>query len=143
MQGDNTMNLDDAKKIRQACTIADITSNWTKMTDRHLPPNGEGTQFMTAVANDVIGLIAKATKTGGFGGGGALTACNAYSAADDASKVIIVATFPAQVGARNPGGAACFNIQVVLGKGADGKLIFYSAYPVVAPPPAAGLLGAL
>lgn len=136
------MNLNDAKKIKEACKIADITSNWAKMTDRHLPPNGAGTQFMTGVANDVIALIAKAINIGGGGGGGALTACNAYSAADDATKVIIVGTFPAQVGATNPGGAACFNIQVVLGKGADGKLIFYSAYPVVAPP-AAGLLGAL
>ena len=125
------MNLDDAKKLKEACSIALITSNWVKMTDRHLPPNGEGTQFMSNNANAVVLLIAKAMKLGGDGGGGALTACNAYSAADDATKVIIVGTFPAQV------------IQVVLGKGADGKLIFYSAYPVVAPPPAAGLLGAL
>ena len=137
------MNLDDAKKLKEACSIALITSNWVKMTDRHLPPNGEGTQFMSNNANAVVLLIAKAMKLGGDGGGGALTACNAYSAADDATKVIIVGTFPAQVGATNPGNAACFNIQVVLGKGADGKLILYSAYPVVAPPPAAGLLGAL
>ena len=106
------MNLDDAKKLKEACSIALITSNWVKMTDRHLPPNGEGTQFMSNNANAVVLLIAKAMKLGGDGG-------------------------------TNPGNAACFNIQVVLGKGADGKLIFYSAYPVVAPPPAAGLLGAL
>lgn len=133
------MDLATAKKIKQACKVADITSNWTKMTDRHLPPNGEATQFMTNVANDVVLLIAKAINIGGAGGGGALTACNAYAAPDDASKVIIVGTFPAQVGATNPGNVACFNIQVVLGTGAGGKLIFYSAYPVLAPPAGAPL----
>jgi len=136
------MTLNDAKKLKEACSIGLITSNWTKMTDRHLPPNGEGTQFMTNNANDVIALIAKAMKLGGSGGGN-LTACNAYSVADDASKVIIGGTFTGQVGSTNPGNAACFNIQVVLGRGADGKPIFYSAYPVAALPPAGGLLGAI
>ena len=48
------MNLDDAKKLKEACSIALITSNWVKMTDRHLPPNGEGTQFMSNNANAVV-----------------------------------------------------------------------------------------
>lgn len=135
------MNLDDAKKLKEACSMALITSNWTKMTVRHLPPAGEGTQFMSNSANDVPNLIAKAIKLGGAGGG-ALVACNAYSVAGQPDKVIIVGTFTNQVGSTNPGGAACNNILVVIGKGGDGKPIFYSAYPVAAPP-AAGLLGAI
>lgn len=132
------MTLDEAQKLKAKCTVALITSNWTKMTNGHLHPGGNGTQFLTANANDVVGLIAKAMKLGGAGGG-PLTACNAYSAADDASKAIFVGTFTNPVGQTNPGLVACLNILVVVGMVKD-ELVFYSAYPVQALP-AAGLLG--
>lgn len=136
------MDLKTAQEIKEKCEIADITDNWVKMTDRHLPPNGDGTQFLTNRANDVVGLIAKAMKLGGHGGGGALTASIAYEVPNEPSKVIIVGTFPATVGQTKLDALPCNCIKVVLGKDNNGKVIFYSAYPVIAPP-GAGHLGAI